>query len=81
MSDTWIVRYRFVDNYTPPSLVCEGVLTHTGPHAELVSGGRFDNEARRLQQRADHGLASPDDFVTLEHNGVVVKTARPETTL
>jgi hypothetical protein len=80
MSDTWIVRYRFVDNYTPPSLTCEGVLTHAGPHAELVSGGRFDAEAHRLRNRAIHGLVSPEDFVTLEHNGVVVKTVRPETT-
>jgi hypothetical protein len=75
--DVWIVRCRFRDFYDPPALIFDNVLTLTGPHAESLAGSRFDTERRRMRER-DKGLIShPDDIVSLEHNGVTVKTARP----
>ena len=75
--DVWIVRGKFRDFYDPPSLIFDDVLTLSGPHAEPLARSRFDGECRRVRERDKHALSHPDDIVTLEHNGVTVKTARP----
>jgi hypothetical protein len=75
--DVWIVRCRFTDNYSPPPLIFDDVLTLTGPHAGSLAGSRFASEGRRMEHRDRYGMSHADDIVTLEHNGVTVKTARP----
>jgi hypothetical protein len=75
--DVWIVRCLFRDFYDPPSLISDNVLTLSGPHAESLAGSRFDGECRRMRHRDEGVISHADDVVTLEHNGVVVKTARP----
>jgi hypothetical protein len=75
--DVWIVRCRFTDFYSPPSLIFDDVLTLSGPDAGSLAGSRFASECRRMEHRDKCGMSHHDDVVTLEHNGVVVKTARP----
>jgi hypothetical protein len=75
--DTWIVRCRFADFYSPPGLIFDDVLTLSGPGAGALADSRFTSECRRVRERDKHALSHPDDVVTLEHNGVTVKTARP----
>jgi hypothetical protein len=75
--DVWIVRCRFTDNYSPPWLIFDDVLTLSGPGAEALANFRFASECRRMVERDKHALSHPDDIVTLEHNGATVKTARP----
>ena len=75
--DVWIVRGKFRDFYDPPALVFDDVLTLTGPDAESLARSRFASECRRMEHRDRYGMSHPDDIVTLEHSGVVVKTARP----
>ena len=75
--DVWIVRCRFTDNYSPPPLIFDDVLTLTGPHAEALADSRFASECRRMRHRDESMMSHSDDVVTLEHNGVTVKTARP----
>jgi hypothetical protein len=75
--DVWIVRCRFRDFYDPPSLIFDNVLTLSGPCADALADSRFDGECRRMRHRDESMMSHPDDIVTLEHNGVTVKTARP----
>jgi hypothetical protein len=75
--DVWIVRCKFSDFYDPPALVFDDVLTLTGPHAESLARSRFDGECRRMRHRDEGVMSHADDIVTLEHNGVTLKTARP----
>jgi hypothetical protein len=75
--DIWIVRCKFRDFYDPPSLIFDDVLTLSGPHAEALADSRFSSECRRMRHRDKHALSHPNDVVTLEHNGVVVKTVGP----
>jgi hypothetical protein len=75
--DVWIVRCRFRDFYDPPALIFDDVLTLSGPGAEALADSRFASECRRMMERDKHALSHTDDIVTLEHNGVVMKTVRP----